>query len=303
MSEDLYAVLGVPKSADADAIKKAYRRLAKDLHPDRHPGDKAAEARFKSVNKAYDALSDEKKRKLYDEFGEDGLREGFDPEQARAQRAWQSRGHPRGGPSIEEIFGADGGHVDLGDVFGDMFGRRRRPMRGRDLETEATIGFVDAVRGTTLEMRSPHGGAVHVRIPAGAEEGSRVRVSGHGMPSPGGGPPGDLILVLHVTPHAHLRREGNDLHLDLPITIAEAYGGAKVKVPTIGGHVTLKVPERTQSGSVVRLRGKGVARRGHAPGDLYVHFLVRVPTSPRAAQLVLELAKLEDDDVRRDVKV
>lgn len=306
MAEDLYSVLGVPKTADADAIKKAYRKLAKDLHPDKNPGNKAAEARFKAVNQAYDVLSDDKKRKLYDEFGEAGLRDGFDPEQARAYQRYASEaaaggGAPRG-VRIEDLFGADGG--DLGDVFGDMFGRRRRPMRGRDLEAETTIDFASSLRGTMLEMRPPRGGAnVQVRIPAGAEDGSRVRVQGHGLPSASGGPPGDLIIVLHVEPHPFFRKEGDDLHLDLPITIAEAFKGAKVKVPTIDGSVSLKVPEKTQSGTVVRLRGKGVVRKGREPGDLYVHFLIKIPTSARAAEIVEELAKLEETDVRRDVKL
>lgn len=303
--EDLYAVLGVPKTADADAIKKAYRRLAKDLHPDKNPGNKAAEARFKAVNQAYDVLSNETKRKLYDEFGEAGLREGFDPEQARSYRAWSSReqGVP-GGVRIEDLFGSEVSGQEFGDVFGDMFGRRRRPVRGRDLETETTIDFAASVRGTMLEMRPPRGsGTVQVRIPPGADDGSRVRIPGHGLPSASGGPSGDLILVLHVTPHPFFRREADDLHLDLPITVSEAYKGAKVKVPTVDGSVSLKVPEKTQSGSVVRLRGKGVARKGREPGDLYVHFLIKIPSSTRAAPLIDELEKFEDADVRRDVRL
>src|SRR5438552_13568042 len=157
--EDLYAVLGVPKTADADAIKKAYRRLAKDLYPDKNPDNNAAEARFKAVNQAYDVLSNDAKRKLYDEFGEAGLREGFDPEQARSYRAWSSHdqgGGGGGGVRIEDIFGQEGvSGQEFGDVFGDMFGRRRRPIRGRDLETETTIDFAASVRGTMLEVRPP----------------------------------------------------------------------------------------------------------------------------------------------------
>jgi curved DNA-binding protein len=311
MAEDLYATLGVPRSADAEAIKKAYRKLAKDLHPDRHPGDKQAEARFKSVNRAYDVLSDPKKRKLYDEFGEAGLREGFDPDQARAYRAWSSRQQgPRaqtgGIPfDIEDLFG---GHAQGGfaDVFGDMFGRRRGPARGHDLETETTIDFASALRGAMLELQPRGAGSpVTVRIPPGAADGQRVRIPGQGLPSSNGGPPGDLILVLHVTPHPYFRREGDDLHLDLPITVSEAYRGAKVKVPTIDGQVSLKVPEGAQSGTVVRLRGKGVARKGKPPGDLYVHFLIKVPTShaPELARAIDQIAKFEDADVRRDVKL
>lgn len=313
MAEDLYATLGVPKSADADTIKKAYRRLAKDLHPDRHPGDKQAETRFKSVNRAYDVLSDPKKRKLYDEFGEAGLREGFDADQARSYRAWSSRqqgGVPRGGGvpfDIEEIFGSGGsGSGGFGDVFGDMFGRRRGPTKGHDLETEATIDFASSLRGAMLEL-APRGGGppVTVRVPAGASDGQRVRIPGQGLPSQNGGPPGDLIVLLHVTPHAHFRREGDDLHLDLPITVSEAYRGAKVKVPTLDGSVSLKVPEGAQSGTAVRLRGKGVARKGQTAGDLYVHFLIKIPPT-RSSELekaIDQIAPFESEDVRRDVKL
>jgi curved DNA-binding protein len=316
-TEDLYAVLGVPKTAEADALKKAYRKLAAQLHPDKNPGNKVAEARFKQVNHAYDVLGDAKKRKLYDEFGEEGLREGFDPERARAYRAWSSR-QPAGGFSRdggaqafdpEEIFGGGGGG-GFGDLFGDLMGRARRqrgPMKGPDLESEITIDFASAVRGATLELRPQgHAGApVTVRIPAGANEGSRVRIPGQGGPSPNGGARGDLVLTVHVTPHPYFRREGDDLHLDLPITIAEAYHGAKVRVPTIEAPVTLKVPEGTQSGQVVRLRGKGVGRKGRAPGDLYVHFVIRIPTERggEVSDLVDRIAKHQPEDPRGDIQL
>jgi curved DNA-binding protein len=326
MAEDLYAVLGVPRSADADSIKKAYRKLAGQLHPDKNPGNKKAEDRFKRVNHAYDVLSDPTKRRLYDEFGEDGLREGFDPDRMRAYRHWASQqGRGGGGQGgvrysvggqavdLEDLFsGANnaGGAAGIGDLFGDLIGRARRgrgPVKGPDLESEITIDFVSALRGATLELR-PQGATsapVTVRIPAGASDGSRVRIAGQGGPSQPGGQPGDLVLTLHVTPHAHFRRENEDLHLDLPLTVAEAYHGAKVKVPTIEGSVTLKVPEGTQSGSVVRLRGKGVARKGRAPGDLFVHFLIRIPSDGGAevAQLIDKLATFQGDDPRKDISL
>jgi curved DNA-binding protein len=315
MPEDLYQTLGVSKSADADAIKKAYRKLAKDLHPDKNPGNKQAEARFKAVNHAFDVINDPKKRRLYDEFGEDGLREGFDPERARAYKNWQSQAGAagRGGGravSFEDLFGGAGGGVSGGvggfEGFGDLFGRTRRrgPARGPDVEAEVTIDFASAVRGTTMEL-SVGGRPVTVRIPAGADEGSRVRIAGQGGPSPSGGAAGDLFLTIHVAPHAHFRREGDDVHLDLPVTVKEAFGGAKVRVPTIHGAVHLKVPPKTQSGHVLRLRGKGVHRKGRDAGDFYVHFLVKLPESedPELSKLVDAMERFQKEDPRAGIEI
>jgi curved DNA-binding protein len=208
---------------------------------------------------------------------------------------------------VQEVFGGaggGGGSADFGDIFGDLFGRgarvgrsgARRPARGQDIESEVTIDFVDAVKGTTLELQRGDE-KVTVRIPAGAAEGSRVRIAGQGSPGAGGAAAGDLLLVLHVTPHPFFKREGDDLTLDVPITIGEAYRGEKVKVPTPDGEVTLKVPPRTQSGQVTRLRGKGVARKGKEAGDLYVKFIVHVPTldDPEVARAVDVLALTMDD--------
>ncbi len=315
MAEDLYAVLGVSKSSDAEQIKKAYRKLAKDLHPDRNPGNKQAETRFKAVNHAYEVLSDQKRRKLYDEFGEDGLREGFNAEQARAYKRWASQGGRTGAGgmgggavSLEDLFGnAEAG--GFGDVFGDLFGRqqqrRRGPMPGADLAADVTVEFAAAVRGTTLELRLQGTGApISVRIPPGADEGSRVRISGQGATSPTGGPRGDLILTIHVKAHPYFRREADDLHLELPLALHEAYFGAKVRVPTFDGSVTLKVPERTQGGTVMRVRGKGVHRKGQEPGDLYVHFQIRLPTTDGAdlSAIFHKLAEHQKDDPRRDIE-
>lgn len=316
MAEDLYGVLGVPKDADASTIKKTYRKLAQDLHPDKNPGNKKAEDRFKTVNHAHDVLSDPKKRTLYDEFGEEGLRDGFDAEKVRAYNRWAKQqgagGSPRGGGAggvrIEDLFGGQASGEGIGDLFGDLFsrsGRRPRgPTPGADLESSVSIDFASAVRGATLELRPQSGGpAVTVRIPQGASDGSRVRIAGHGAPSSSGGPPGDLLLTLHVEPHAFYRREGDDLHLDLPVSVAEAYQGAKVKVETFVGPVSLKVAPGTQSGTAVRLRGKGVTRKGKT-GDLYVHFMIRVPAArtPELTELVDKLAAFETEDLRKDIR-
>jgi curved DNA-binding protein len=321
MADDLYAVLGVPKGADEAVIKKTYRKLAKTLHPDKHPGDKKAEARFKTVNHAFDVLSDAKKRKLYDEFGEDGLREGFDAEKVRAYQQWSSqagagagqasggRSYP-GGVRIEDLFNREGaqGGGDFSDMLGDIFSRggarrSRGPTPGADLQASATIDFASAVRGTTVELRTQAGGEpVKVRIPQGAHDGSRVRIAGQGAPSSNGGAAGDLLLDIHVEPHKFFRREGDDLHLDVPITVVEAIRGAKVKVPTVDGSVSLKVPPGTQTGATARLKGKGVTRKGKT-GDLYVHYLVHVPTeaSPELNALLDALEKLPAPDPREGI--
>lgn len=325
MAQDLYGILGVPKTADADTIKKSYRKLAKELHPDKNPGNKKAEERFKTVNHAFDVLSDAKKRALYDEFGEEGLREGFDADRVRTYKQWASQQGARGqggmggggGVRLEDLFGnqtgGDGAAGGIGDLFGDLFsrggGRRARgPTPGHDLESSVTIDFASAIRGASLELRPQAAGQgasspVTVRIPQGAAEGSRVRIPGHGAPSHNGGPAGDLLLTVHVEPHRFFRREGDDLHLDLPITVAEAYKGAKVKVETFGGPVSLKVAPGTQSGGVVRLRGKGVTRKG-TTGDLYVHFMVQVPTAqtPEVKEAVEKIAATQAEDPRKDIR-
>jgi curved DNA-binding protein len=321
MADDLYATLGVAKDADAGAIKKAYRKLARDLHPDKNPGNKAAETRFKTVNHAYEVVGNDTKRKLYDEFGEDALREGFDAEKHRAYKQWQGRtpngggfrgagsgGFGGGAVNLEDLFsgnmpgGGDGGATDFSDLFGRSQ-RRRGPIKGRDHEQELTVEFESAVRGTSLQLRNPSATEpVTVRIPPGAAEGSRVRIPGQGGASPNGGPNGDLILVIHVEPHALFEREGDDLHLEMPITASEAIKGAKVKVPTFDGPVVVKVPAGTQSGTKLRLRGKGVARKGRETGDLYLRFMIHIPTeSPELTKLADELEKLETNDVRAAV--
>lgn len=283
MAADFYADLGVGRDASDEDIKKAYRKLAAKLHPDRNPGDKTAEARFKAINRAYQALSDPKKRALYDEFGEDALREGFDPEAMRAYRraaAGGGRVRFRPGAGGFEDMGAEnlGG---FGDLFGDLLrgaGRgRARSAKGSDVASEITVDFVSALRGAEIRLRVQDGSEeVTVRIPPGAADGDRVRIPGHGAPGAFGGPPGDLLLAIRVKPHPHFERDGLDLYLDLPITVGEAYHGAKVRVPTPYGDVTLTVPKHAQSGQVVRLKGRGVQRKGET-GDLYVRFMIRLP--------------------------
>jgi curved DNA-binding protein len=308
---DFYEELGVSRSASAAEIKKAYRKLAAELHPDKNPGNKKSEQRFKNVNRAHSVLGDEKKRKLYDEFGEEALREGFDADAARMYRqnfgrAGRQPGGGAEGVRLEDLFSGgmpSGG--GFGEVFGDLFGGRRRggPTKGSDLASEVSVDFVSAIRGAELQLRVQSGGEpVKVRVPPGAGDGDRMRIAGHGAPGSGGGPAGDLIVTIRVATHPHFERAGLDLHLDLPITPAEAYRGAKVRVPTPEGPVTLTVPKHAQSGQVARLKGKGVKRQTQQ-GDLYVRFAIKLPAqdSPALEKAIDALEGAMEGDVREGI--
>jgi len=303
MATDLYKDLGVARGATQDEIKKAYRKLAAQFHPDRNPDNKGAEERFKAVNRAHQVLGDAQKRALYDEFGEIALREGFDVEAARAYTRARSpfggasRGSGSGGFSFEDILG----NGNIGDIFGEMFrggtGRNtRRATKGMDLTSEVSVDLISAIKGTMVTV-SVHGkDSIQVRIPPGAGDGDKVRVAGHGMPGHLGGSSGDLLLTVRVQPHPFFERDGLDLKLDLPLTPGEAFDGAKVSVPTPDGDVQLKVPKGTQSGQVTRLRGKGVQRKDKV-GDLYVRFLVRMPANPTKA-VAKAIAELDAELMR-----
>jgi len=307
---DYYKELGVSRTASADEIKKAYRKLAGQLHPDKHAGDKKAETRFKAVNRANQVLGDPEKRKLYDEFGEDGLREGFDANAARAYRTATRGGRVRqgGGTPLEDLFGGAGGGGGFGDILGELFrtGARREgggSSKGSDLASEVKVDFLSAIRGAELRLRVQDGGEeVKVRVPPGAGDGDRVRIPGHGSPGPLGGAPGDLVLTIRVGAHRCFERDGLDLYLDLPVTVAEAYRGAKVRVPTLDGSVTLTVPKHAQSGQVARLKGKGVKRQTQQ-GDLYVRFEIRLPESESAEieQAIEALERASEKDVREGI--
>jgi curved DNA-binding protein len=285
MATDLYKDLGVSKSASADEIKKAYKKLAGQLHPDRNPGDQKVEARFKAVNRAYQVLKDPDKRRLYDEFGEESLREGFNAASTRAYRNATQAAGARPAPG------------------GGLSGRRGGggpAAKGPDIASEVTVDFVSAIRGAELRLRLQDGGEeVTVRVPPGAGEGDKVRVPGHGAPSPMGGPAGDLVITVRVSPHPYFERDGLDLYLNLPVTVGEAHRGAKVRVPTPDGPVTLNIPKHTQSGQELRLKGKGVKRAGKQ-GDLYVRFQVKLPAhdSDAIEQAVATLENAMTGDVR-----
>ncbi len=288
MAEDPYGVLGVARTATADEIRRAFRDGAKKSHPDLHPGDAAAEARFKALAAANDLLSDPDKRAAFDRGEIDGAGAPRAPDPPRyrdfadgAQGArYRASGRPAGGWTgrADETSGHPAGGwrtEDLGDIFADMFGDAgappNAPRRGADEAYALSIGLPDAVRGAKRRLTLPDGRVLDVAVPAGVESGQVLRLRERGGPGRNGGPAGDALIELHVEPHPFFRRDGADIHLDLPVTLREAVLGARVTVPTPGGSVAMTVPARSESGRVLRLRGRGVAARGtEAAGDLYV---------------------------------
>ncbi len=281
--QDYYQRLDVKRGASADEIKKAYRKKAKQYHPDHNPGDKAAEEKFKQLNEAFEVLSDDKKRRLYDEFGDEAAKLGWDEGKAAQYRAYKSGGGFQGSPGGFHVdFGGGGeGGFDFESILSEMMGgnRRRRagPRAGGDVSANLGVTLADAVLGAERAL-NVGGRRISVKIPAGVETGSRIRLAGQGEPGEAGGPPGDLFLDLTVEPHPLVRREGQDLTLDLPVTLGEDASGAEVRVPVFGGSVTVTVRPGTQSGTRLRLKGKGVpGLRGGPAGDLYLVVQAKLP--------------------------
>ena len=264
--KDFYKVLGVDKKAGADEIKKKYRTLARELHPDKNKGDAAKEEKFKGISEAYEILSDAKKRAEYDEARSLYERGGF--------RAPMGGG--QAGGDFNDIFG--GGNPQ--DIFANLFGGGRRgPRKGQDLQTEATITFRESIVGTHLDLRlaTDRGAAQNItaRVPAGVNDGAKIRVKGKGAAGEAG--PGDLFIMLHVKPHAIFGRKGENLTLTLPVTFTEATLGADIKVPTMSGDdVTVRIAPGTSNGRTLRVKGRGITK-GATTGDLLVTVDVQVP--------------------------
>ena len=292
--KDFYKILGVGKSASGDEIKKKYRSLARELHPDKTKGDAAMEEKFKAVSEAYDILSDGKKRAEYDQARDMFERGGF--------RAPQGGQNFQGG-DFSDIFG--GGNPQ--DIFANLFGGggRRGPRKGQDLQTEATITFKEAAFGTTLELRlSADGGpsqTISARVPAGVNDGAKIRVKGKG--SKGDAGPGDLFILLHVRPHAIFSRKGENIALTVPVTFTEAALGGDIKVPTLtGDEVTLRIAPGTSNGRVLRVKGRGITK-GTTVGDLLVTIEVQVPqrVEGEALDALKKYAEVTaDQDVRKE---
>ena len=273
---DYYEVLGVQKSASADEIKKAYRKLAVKYHPDKNPGDKEAEEKFKEINEAHDVLSDKQKRARYDQFGHAGVGGSGNP------FGGGGAGNPFGnfnGQSFNFDFGGAGGFEDIiSNLFG-FGGGARRPRRGDDYQTNVTLTFEEAIFGATKNI-DINGENIKLKIPAGIDDGMSIRLRGKGGPAPeGGSEPGDLYVRIRVKPHKHLTREGNIILSEEKIDMVDAALGCEINVETVDGNITMKVPAGTQSGTPFKLSGHGVPYR--ADGDRGPHIVTVVVETPK----------------------
>lgn len=294
--KDLYSILGVKKSDDAAAVKKQYRKLARELHPDKNKGDKKLEDRFKEVSEAYEILSDDKKRAEYDEM-RDAFKSGRVPRGGGFQGGFQ-------GADFSDMFG--GGGVPQ-DIFSTLFGGgARQARRGGDLQSETTISFRDSIFGTEIDLKlAPQGSTptkVTTRIPAGIKDGAKIKLKGRGMPGQAG--PGDLYITVNVVKHPIFTRNELNLLLTLPVTFTEASLGADIKVPTLeGDEVTLRISAGTPSGRTLRVKGRGI-KSSKGVGDLLVTIEVQVPqrVDGKAKEALEAFAKATNDfDPRADL--
>lgn len=320
---DLYTILEVPRSASQEDIKKAYRRLAKELHPDHNPGDRIVADRFKEVSSAYQILGDITQRGRYDRGEIDGngndRRHGAHAGGPQGGfggfRSGTRRGRSRQESEFFRQFGFDSANAGSGaeDIFSDLFGnaRRDRPNpfaeRGADRTYAIRIGFLDAARGTKRRITLPSGKTLDVKIPAGIDSGQHIRLKGQGEQGPHGTPAGDALIEVNIDPHPFFVRKGGDIYLDLPITLAEAVLGGRIQVPTIDGMVSMTIPKGANSGTVLRLKEKGIAGdkaagdRSERRGDQYVKLVVTLPDSPDPdlEKLVRKWGAAGEYDVRR----
>ena len=280
MAVDPYTTLGVKKDATQDDIQKAYRRLAKKLHPDLNPGNKVAEDKFKEVSAAYDLLSDPDKRSRFDR----GEIDGSGTERPR-QQYYRDFADQDGWSAYTSNAGfADfGDYAGTEDILSEIFGRQGRGgrrRRGQEVRYHLELSFLDAVNGGKQSIVLPDGTALDVSIPPGTRDGQILRLKGKGRPAVGEGPPGDALIEISVLPHPYFTRKDDDIYLDLPISLKEAVLGAKLKVPTPSGAVTVAVPKWSSTGRVLRLKGRGVSRSDGSKGDQYVKLMLMLPQKP-----------------------
>jgi DnaJ-class molecular chaperone len=289
---DPYEILGVPRTAGEADIKKAFRNLAKKHHPDKHAGDAAAQKKFQEISAAYDILGDKDKRAQFDAgaIGADGNPRGFDPRGGFRQGS--PFGFGGGGGNREFHFSSDemgGGGSTFEDIFASMMGGgalrggATRAAKGEDFTAAVTVSLAEAVTGGTRRIVMQNGEQIDVKIPIGVKDGQTIRVKGRGGAGRGGAPNGDVLLQVAVAPHPFITRDGADLRMDLPVTLKEAVAGGKVPVPTLSGTLALTVPEGSNTGTTLRLKGKGVPAHGREEaGDLYVRLVVTLPERPDA---------------------
>lgn len=311
MAEDPYKILGVQKSASKDEIRKAYRKMAKELHPDVRPGDKAAEEKFKRATAAFNLLSDAEKRAAYDrgEIDADGNSRGpFGGGGAGAGGAYY---RPGGGQYTYRQ--SEAGFEDLSDVFADLFGRdsgfgrrgRGGPQRvkGEDIRYTMEIDFIEAAKGAEKTVTMADGKSLKLKIPAGIESGKALRLRGQGEPGSGGAPAGDALVEIRVRPHPIFERDGDNIRMELPVTLKEAVLGAKVAAPTIDGPVTMTIPKNASSGATLRLAGKGVG--GAKRGDQLVRLRIVLPEGGDAelTRFMETWGSGADYDPRRNLRV
>jgi len=306
--KDYYKTLGVDRNAEEKEIKKAYRKLARQYHPDVNPNDKAAEEHFKDINEAYEVLSDPEKRRKYDQLGsnwQQWQRTGRDPGGFDWSQ-WTSGAQPGGGVRVEyrdlgdlrDLFGGGGFSDFFQSIFGGMGATQARTRRGQDYTQPVEITLEEAFHGTT-RMIQKDGRRLEVKIPPGVRTGSKVRVAGEGSPGIAGGTSGDLYLEVNILPHSVFEREGDDLNCEILVSLYTVVLGGEVKVPTLDGEVLLTIPPETQGGRTFRLRGRGMPnlRNPQKRGDLYAKLRVQTPQklTKREKELFRELASLRQD--------
>lgn len=308
--KDYYSLLDISRSASADEIKKAYRKLAMKYHPDKNPGNKSAEDKFKEITEAYEVLSDTKKREMYDQFGHAGA-QGFGGGGFGGAGAggfgggfdgFRSQTGNNSGDPFQDIFG---------DMFGDIFSgnrssssRAKKPSRGTDLRYTLSISFEDAALGTEKVIsfmrqrgNKEESAKLSVNVPAGVKEGQRLKLANEGDAGPNTSGPGDLYVIVNIQEHSLFKRNENDVTLDLPIAYTDAILGTNIEVPTLTGKAMIRIPEGTHSGQIFRLKGKGFPKvGGFGTGDMLVKVLVDIPNnlSNKEKDLVKELAKNTD---------
>lgn len=307
--KDYYTVLGVRRDASDKDIKQAYRRLARQYHPDVNPGDAAAEQRFKEISEAHGVLSQPESRSKYDRFGHQAFTPGFD-----ATFGGGGFGGFGGPGNLKDMFGGRPGFEGLGSMFDDLFGGGRprqsqAPIQGDDLEQTVEVSFEEAARGTTTQVqivrRDGRSERLQVKIPPGVDTGSKVRVAGKGEAGRFHGAAGDLYIVMRVQPHAYFTRQGSDIASEVPVTLAEVLLGAKIEVPTIDGQATMTLPAGTQSGRRFRLRGKGIPiLNSSGRGDHYVTVQVVLPDKldERSRELLEEFAARNPQQPRAHIR-